>query len=69
MADRDEEKAFDAAMMGIYTRALKEAGYKATRFLEMLHEHRGLQTARLLINSDKPSDGYTALWRMGLCRR
>ena len=53
---------FDQAMMSIYQRARSEAGYNATRFLNMLHEHRGLETARILIHSDKVSDGYTALW-------
>ena len=56
------EADFDAAMLGIYQRALKETGYKASRFFDMLHEHRGLQTARMLIHSSKVSDGYTALW-------
>jgi hypothetical protein len=27
-----------------------------------LHEHRGLQTARLLIHASTVSEGYTALW-------
>jgi len=38
-------KEFDMAMMGIYRRAKSEAGYNATRFLQMLQEHRGLETA------------------------
>ena len=59
------EADFDAEMMGIYQRALKETGYKASRFLDMLHEHRGLQTARMLIHSANVSDGYTALWERG----
>jgi hypothetical protein len=49
-------------MLRIYKRALSEAHYKATRFLAMLHEHRGLETARLLIHSPTLSEGYTALW-------
>ena len=53
---------FDEAMHGIYRRALKEAGYKASIFLDMLYAHRGLETARRLIHSSKVSDGYTALW-------
>lgn len=53
---------FDEAMHGIYNRALKEAGYKASIFLNMLFAHRGLETARRLIHSPKVSDGYTALW-------
>ena len=65
MSMTDQEADFDAAMMDIYHRALNETGYKASRFLDMLYEHRGLETARLLINSTKVSDGYTALWERG----
>jgi hypothetical protein len=53
---------FDEEMLRIYQRALSEASYKATRFLAMLHEHGGLETARLLIHSPTVSEGYTALW-------
>src|SRR5882672_6016841 len=53
---------FDEEMLQIYQRALSEAHYKATRFLAMLNEHRGLETARLLIHSPTVSEGYTALW-------
>lgn len=60
--ESDLEARFDTAMMDIYVRARKEVGYNATRFLQMLHEHRGLGTARILVLADKPSDGYTALW-------
>ncbi|MGE5110555.1 MAG: hypothetical protein ACM3JB_06850 [Acidobacteriaceae bacterium] len=55
-------KEFDDAMLSIYQRALSEANYRATRFLTMLHEHRGLGTARLLIHASSVSEGYTALW-------
>ena len=53
---------FDLEMLNIYQRALSEAHYRATRFLTMLHEHRGLETARLLIHSSTVSEGYAALW-------
>lgn len=58
-------EGFDTAMMGIYQHALSEVDYKATIFLRMLHEHRGLETARRLIHSPKVSDGYTSLWELG----
>lgn len=58
------EAEFDNAMMDIYVRARNEAGYNAARFLQMLHENRGLATARILLMSDKPSDGYRALWEL-----
>ena len=59
------EKEFDEAMMDIYRRADREAKYKASRFLQMLNEHRGLATAQLLLHSSNVSEGYTALWERG----
>jgi hypothetical protein len=56
---------FGNEMHRIYQRALSEAGYKATRFLHMLHEHGGLQTAKILIHTQTVSEGYTALWERG----
>ncbi|HET6844783.1 MAG TPA: hypothetical protein VFK06_24320 [Candidatus Angelobacter sp.] len=53
---------FDEAMLEIYKRARDEAGYNAARFLSMLNEYKGLETARLLIHAQTVSDGYTALW-------
>jgi hypothetical protein len=65
MALKELEKEFDMAMLDIYKRAKVEAGYNATRFLQMLHEHRGLETARILLHASNVSDGYTALWGRG----
>jgi hypothetical protein len=59
------EAAFDHAMMEIYQRAKAEAHYTASIFHRMLCQRGGLATARQLINDDKPSDGYTALWERG----
>ncbi|MBU1261083.1 MAG: hypothetical protein KJ757_07310 [Planctomycetes bacterium] len=56
------EKEFDVAMMDIYQRAKKEAKYNGTRYLQMLHENRGLRTAQILLHAPNVSDGYTALW-------
>lgn len=56
---------FDQAMFNIYRRAKDEAGYSATLFLGMLSDRGGLATAKTLINSPKPSDGYTALYERG----
>ncbi len=50
-------------MHNIYKRAKTEAHYNATIFLKMLYERGGLGTARYLINAEKPSDGYTALYQ------
>lgn len=64
-----DEKAliaeFDCAMHRIYQRAYSEAGYRATRFLQMLEANRGVLTAKLLIHAPTVSEGYTALWERG----
>jgi hypothetical protein len=56
---------FDAAMFEIYRRAKLEAGYNATIFLRMISDRGGLATAKYLINSSSPSDGYTHLFERG----
>ena len=56
------EKEFDHQMFSIYQRAKAEAGYTASAFFQMLERRGGLGTARYLINTPKPSDGYTALY-------
>jgi hypothetical protein len=61
----DLERRFDAAMMDIYYRAKTEARHNLTRFFQMLTEHRGLETARILLHQSGVSDGYTALWERG----
>jgi hypothetical protein len=59
------EQKFDVDMMDIYRRAHDEAHYNATRYHQMLTEHRGRETAQILINADTVSEGYTALWERG----
>ena len=61
----DISAQFDHAMFGIYRRAKDEAKYNATTFLQMLTDNGGLPTAKTLINSARPSDGYTALYMRG----
>jgi hypothetical protein len=58
-------KQFDGAMLEIYLRAKSEAGYTAKIFFQMLSKKGGLTTARDLINSSKPSVGYTNLYQLG----
>ncbi len=43
----------------------KKLNYNATRFNQMLEEHGGVETARRLINSDSPSQGFGVLWEHG----
>jgi hypothetical protein len=64
MSENALEKEFDKAMMSIHTRTRDETGYMATIFFQMLCRHKGVETARRLIHSKAPSDGYTALYEM-----
>ena len=59
------ELEFHEAMVDIYRKAKSEAKYNAQRFLQMLSDIGGVETARMLIHSDTVSDGYTALWERG----
>ena len=57
------EAAFDEAMMQVYMRAKSEADYVPTRFLQMLQEHGGVETARRLL--PQMSEGFAKLWEKG----
>jgi len=59
------EQAFDRRVIEVYLAAKNEAGYNATRFLAMVSQHGGLETARILVNAPSVSEGYTALWERG----
>ena len=61
----DVKDRFNLAMWNIYKRAKHEAKYNATRYLQMLGENGGIETAHILINASTVSDGYTALWERG----
>ncbi len=62
---KEREDLFHRAMVSVYERARDEAGYNATRFLQMVAERGGLETARQLLNAAAVSDGFTALWEKG----
>jgi hypothetical protein len=59
------EDEFHLAMVHIYELARDDARYNATRFLQMLTEHRGLETARILLGDPTESNSYRALWERG----
>jgi hypothetical protein len=61
----ETERRFHRAMISIYEAAKRELGYNATRFLQMISEQGGLPTARQLLWSDAPSEGFTTLWERG----
>ena len=58
----DAEHRFHEAMLAIYRRAKAEANYNATRFLGMVVERGGLETARYLLRAPTISEAYAALW-------
>ncbi len=58
----DLERQFTEAMFNIYRKAKSEARYNATIFLQMVTDNGGLITAKTLINSTQPSNGYTELY-------
>ena len=57
------EIEFHKDMIDIYRKAKEECGYNATRFLQMVSNEGGLKTARKLLATAEPSDGFTELWR------
>ncbi len=58
-------KDLDADMMGVYRAAKRECRYNAIRFLEMLHEAGGLQTAKRLLSTENAQYGFDKLWKCG----
>lgn len=63
MADLESE--FHSAMGGIYERASAEIAYRPTRFLHMVGDYGGLETARRLLQEDVSQSGLTRLWEAG----
>jgi hypothetical protein len=62
----DLELAFHKDMLNIYNSAKLECGYHAMRFLQMVGNNGGLLTAKKLLATKNPSDGFAELWR---CKR
>ncbi len=60
----DLEKQFDEAMMNVYRTAKDECGYNATYFLRMLHDKRGIATARQLLAKDGAQYGFESSGNM-----
>ncbi len=56
------ELAFHERMIAIYDRARRECNYTATRFHQMVVARGGFATARDLLATNDPSDGFITLW-------
>lgn len=57
---------FTAAMFDIYETAKRlKPPYRAERFVRMVHEHGGKETADRLLATGDPSEGFTHLYLRG----
>jgi hypothetical protein len=57
---------FNTAMLNIYEAAKQlKPPYSAPRFLRMVHEHGGKETADRLLATGDPSEGFTKLFLRG----
>lgn len=59
------ENRFHRDMIHIYDEALRKCKYRATYFLQMVNEHGGVQTARILLSKPGYQYGFTELWQCG----
>lgn len=60
------ERQFHVAMLEIYEAAKRlKPPYHAPRFLRMVHEHGGRETANRLLATAEPSEGFTQLFLRG----
>ncbi|OGW20223.1 MAG: hypothetical protein A2077_02335 [Nitrospirae bacterium GWC2_46_6] len=65
---RELENQFHSAMRDIYVNALRECRYKATRFLQMVESHGGVEAAKILLHTPGFQYGFTELWQCGCLR-
>ena len=59
------ELDFHEAMVELYRRAKREIHYTARYFIDMVSNEGGRETARYLLDTKEPSDGYVVLWEHG----
>lgn len=55
-------RAFQRDMVNIYETAKRDLGYNATYFLRMLSDIGPIETARRLVLSTSPSEGFATLY-------
>jgi hypothetical protein len=56
------EQELGNEMLKLYRIAKVKCNYNATRFIQMFYELGALKTAKTLINSRIPANGFTAMW-------
>ncbi|MBU4446222.1 MAG: hypothetical protein Q8N12_09000 [Thermodesulfovibrionales bacterium] len=65
---KDVENIFHRAMIGVYESALRECRYNATRFIQMVQNHGGVESAKILLHTPGFQYGFTELWQCGCLR-
>jgi hypothetical protein len=60
-----QELEFHDAMVELYLRAKRELKYNARYLIDMVSNEGGRETARYLLDTKEPSDGYVILWEAG----
>ena len=65
MTGETVERAFHRAMVRVHEQARDDVGYNATRFIQMVAELGGVETANRLLDANGVSDGFTTLWEAG----
>ena len=60
---KELERRFHNDMIQIYV-AAKKLKYNPTYFWQMVTDKGGYMTAKQLINTDAPSEGFTKLWEL-----
>src|SRR4051794_6050427 len=59
------ESEFHDAMVDLYRRAKSEIGSFARDLIDMISHEGGRETARYLLDTKDPSNGYVVLWEKG----
>lgn len=59
----EQENLWGKEMLQIYDDAAA-IGYEASGFRGLMASHGPLRAAKMLINMDEPSDGFTELWKL-----
>ncbi len=60
---KDQEDLWEKEMLQIYADA-EAIGYEASGFRGLVADYGPLRAAKMLINMDDPSDGFTELWKL-----
>ncbi len=58
------EKDFEFKMLEIYKKTNEDTLYNPIGFAQMIHRFGGLETAKILLNAEKISDGFIRLCKL-----